>query len=199
MPLTVTDQGRDNRVSIASEAARQFNGAVVLEGSNNVLEVGEGCRWESLSIKLGSGCQVLIGRDGSLGQLRVFARHDARTTIGKRCVINGFVRLLSHEAASLTLGDGCLLAGFVDISVSDMHSIVDVSTGARLNPAREVLVGERVWIGQRTQILKGARIGAGSIIGAGSVVTGEIPPNVIAAGVPARVIREGVTWRSDLI
>jgi acetyltransferase-like isoleucine patch superfamily enzyme len=39
-------------------------------------------------------------------------------------------------------------------------------------------------------ILKGTRIGRGSVIGAGSVVAGEIPPGVVAAGNPARVLRE---------
>lgn len=87
----------------------------------------------------------------------------------------------------------------MDISVSDIHSIVDLATGARINPARDIQVGERVWVGQRVLILKGSQIGDGSIIGAGSVVTGTIPKNVIAAGAPARVIRQGVTWRGELI
>lgn len=46
------------------------------------------------------------------------------------------------------------------------------------------------WIGMNTTILKGVTIGRGSVIGAGSVVTRSIPPYSIAAGVPARVIRQ---------
>ena len=53
-----------------------------------------------------------------------------------------------------------------------------------------VVLGENVFVGDAVRILKGASIGAHSVIGAGSVVTGQIPECVIAAGNPARVIRE---------
>ncbi len=50
-------------------------------------------------------------------------------------------------------------------------------------------IGRNVWIGMRAIVLKGATIGDGAVIAAGSVVTGDIPGNVLAGGVPARVIR----------
>jgi maltose O-acetyltransferase len=53
-----------------------------------------------------------------------------------------------------------------------------------------VVVGENVFVGDRTMILKGVTIGRDAVIGAGSVVTKSIPEAVIAAGNPARVIRE---------
>ena len=80
-----------------------------------------------------------------------------------------------------------------------MHSIVDVASGARVNPPRDVIIGEHVWIGQRSMILKGSHIEAGSIVGAGSIVTGHVPPNSLAVGNPARVIRSGVTWNHKLL
>jgi len=54
----------------------------------------------------------------------------------------------------------------------------------------KVEIGENVWIGAHSVILKGVKIGDNSIIGAGSVVTKDIPPNSIAAGVPAKVIKK---------
>ena len=53
-----------------------------------------------------------------------------------------------------------------------------------------VHLGENVFVGDGTRILKGVTIGADSVVGAGSVVTRSIPAGVIAAGNPARVVRE---------
>ena len=53
-----------------------------------------------------------------------------------------------------------------------------------------VRIEENVWIGAGAIILPGVTIGKNSVIGAGSVVTKDIPPNVVAVGVPCRVLRE---------
>lgn len=53
-----------------------------------------------------------------------------------------------------------------------------------------ITIGNNVWIGCHVVINPGITIGDNSVIGAGSIVTKDIPPNVVAAGVPCRVIRE---------
>lgn len=55
--------------------------------------------------------------------------------------------------------------------------------------ARPITVGRNVWIGAGVVILPGVTIGDGTVVGAGSVVTRSLPPRVVAAGNPARVIR----------
>ena len=72
---------------------------------------------------------------------------------------------------------------------------VSYSTSAKcLNPAKPVVIGDRVWIGQGAVILKGVTIGNGAIIAAGSVVTKDVPPNTMVAGNPAVVKKENVKW-----
>jgi acetyltransferase-like isoleucine patch superfamily enzyme len=53
-----------------------------------------------------------------------------------------------------------------------------------------IIIEDDVFIGMQCLVLKGVTIGKGSVIGAGSVVTHDIPAGVIAAGNPARVLRE---------
>lgn len=53
-----------------------------------------------------------------------------------------------------------------------------------------VVIKDHVWIGSNVTIMPGVTIGENSVIGAGSVVTRDIPDNVVACGVPCRVLRE---------
>ncbi|MGP1459322.1 MAG: sugar O-acetyltransferase [Treponema sp.] len=55
--------------------------------------------------------------------------------------------------------------------------------------AKPIVIGDDCWLASNVTVCGGALIGRGSVIAAGSVVTGEIPPNSFAGGVPCRVIR----------
>jgi acetyltransferase-like isoleucine patch superfamily enzyme len=54
----------------------------------------------------------------------------------------------------------------------------------------KVTIERDVWIGANATILPGVHIGSGSVIGAGAVVSRDVPPGVVALGIPARVFRE---------
>jgi DNA-binding HxlR family transcriptional regulator len=77
--------------------------------------------------------------------------------------------------------------------------LVDAATGRRLNPARDVVIGDRVWVGYRAFVGKGSEIGSGSVVGAQSVVTGKVAPQTLVAGQPARLLREGIEWSAALL
>ena len=97
-------------------------------------------------------------------------------------------------AKSVEIGMQVLLGSDVMIFDTDFHALRAINR--RFNndmadiPAVPVVIDKNVFIGTGTIILKGVTIGANSVIGAGSVVIHSIPENVIAAGNPARVIRE---------
>ena len=65
----------------------------------------------------------------------------------------------------------------------------------KLTQGEPIRIGDRVWIGEFVTILPGVTIGEGAIIGAMSVVTHDIPPNTIALGSPARVVKR---WDESL-
>jgi acetyltransferase-like isoleucine patch superfamily enzyme len=66
--------------------------------------------------------------------------------------------------------------------------------GGKNSNTMPIIIGDNVWIGMNCIILKGVTIGDGAIIAAGSVVNKDIPPRALAAGAPARVIKENVGW-----
>ena len=59
-----------------------------------------------------------------------------------------------------------------------------------LDRVAPVVIERGAWLGQNVVVMPGVTIGAGTVIGANSVVTRDIPPRVVAAGTPARVLRE---------
>lgn len=92
------------------------------------------------------------------------------------------------DGGGIYIGDHVLLAPRVGIYTSN-HAIDPLERAAGGCFAKPVRIGHRVWIGAGVHINPGVTIGEGAIIGSGSVVTADIPPMVIAAGVPCKVLR----------
>ena len=93
-----------------------------------------------------------------------------------------------RSAESIDIGDSTMIASDVVITDSDWHGIYD-RTDYVATP-KPVKIHKNVWIGEKSIILKGTQIGENSIIGAGSVVHGDIPPNSIYAGNPAKEVKK---------
>lgn len=99
------------------------------------------------------------------------------------------------EAQGVVIGDDALISAGVFIRNHDMHSIHELQSGIRLTrPPTTTILERHVWLGQDTLLHGCQRIGMGSIIGARSFVKGVVPPRVVAAGTPARVLRHDVSW-----
>ncbi len=160
-------------------------------------------------LHLGPGCRVLGGRHISFGR-DVYANRnlwlEAVTSYRSQ-----------HFSPAIAIGDSVSLSDGVHISA--IQSIVigsHVLMGSRIYisdhnhgiywgnqqsqpsqpPAHRmlggggpVIIGDNVWIGDNSVILGPASIGNGAIIGANSLVRGEVPPNSIVAGTPARVVK----------
>lgn len=94
-------------------------------------------------------------------------------------------------AKRIEIGEDVAISRDVSIMDSDFH-VIEKEGYVKTAP---VTIGNHVWIGNRVTILKGVTIGDGSIIAAGALVTKDIPDHCLAAGQPARVVRENVSWR----
>lgn len=96
--------------------------------------------------------------------------------------------LMIARGTQVSIGKGVLIAPNVTITTTG-HP-VDPELRKKGMYSFPVTIGDNVWLGAGVIILPGVTIGENSVIGAGSVVTKNIPANVIAFGVPCKVIRE---------
>ncbi len=71
-----------------------------------------------------------------------------------------------------------------------VHDSPDIPPEKRKYSYADVEIGDNVWIGDQVCVLPGAKIGNGAVIGAMSLVNSEIPPHTMAAGIPAKVIKQ---------
>ncbi|OHB60982.1 MAG: hypothetical protein A2168_07195 [Planctomycetes bacterium RBG_13_50_24] len=117
-------------------------------------------------------------------------RNGAKIHIGKNTRIHG---TCIHACEHIKIGENCLIAANTQIFDGHGHDLSFDNTANRINTeggTQPIIIEDDVWIGINCIIIGGVTIGKGSIIGAGSVVTKSIPPFVIAAGNPARIIKD---------
>jgi acetyltransferase-like isoleucine patch superfamily enzyme len=121
--------------------------------------------------------------------------------MGSFCYVGENSKLWS--ASRLTIGDRVLIAHNTSIFDCDTHpmnarerhrqyvEIITTGHPVEIDLREEpVTIEDDVWIGCNVVVLKGVTIGRGAVIGAGSVVTQDVPPYSLAAGNPAKVVRE---------
>lgn len=119
-----------------------------------------------------------IGDDVSIGTLSVL-EHHVRIEDGARIHTQAFVPEYSVLEAGCWIGPQAVLT----------NARYPMAPGTKQSLSGPV-VESRAIVGANSTLLPGVRIGARSLVGAGSVVTRDVPPGVIAAGIPAKVIRE---------
>lgn len=103
--------------------------------------------------------------------------------IGADVIVATGVRL--DFSGGLNIGDGVVISENTALYTHD-HGL-DPKAEPRAAP---LVIEAGVWLGSRVVVIEGCcRIGAGSVVASGAVVTKEVPPGVVVAGVPARVIK----------
>ena len=161
--------------------------------------VGNPTRYQPMQVvgggKIAFESNVRIGVFPSPGFLDSYAYLEARNetssiTVGEGTWIsNGFRCIAEHTA--VVIGRNCLIGANVEVLDSDFHGLKVQERGiSKPEWASPVHVGDNVFLGSNVRILKGVSIGNGAVVANSSVVITNIPADVIAAGAPARVIRE---------
>lgn len=91
-----------------------------------------------------------------------------------------------QDQGGIIIGDGALIGHHVVLAT--LNHVLAPSRRQDLLPS-PIEIGRNVWIGANATILPGVKIGDNTVVAAGAVVTKDLPPDVVAAGVPAKVIK----------
>ena len=112
---------------------------------------------------------------------------DAELIIGDDC---GFSGTVLFAASSVRIGNRVLCGANTSVVDTDFHPL-DANARANHGSAEPVptVIEDDVWLGMNVVVLKGCHIHKRSIIAANSLVTRSIPPDVVAGGYPAKVLK----------
>lgn len=109
-------------------------------------------------------------------------------TIGERTVISSGAWLDCYRG-KLIIGSGCRVTHGAKILSHDQTLSRIYGVDANLGIAGRTVLEDNVFIGMNAVVLPNVTIGKGSIIGAGTVVTADVPPGVVMAGNPMRMVK----------
>lgn len=114
-------------------------------------------------------------------------------TIGKHVFLNSGCKF--QDQGGISIDDGSLIGH--NVVLATLNHSLDPSHRADIIPA-PIHIGKNVWIGSNATVLAGVTIGDGAVIAAGAVVTKDVPPNTVAGGVPAKILKNIVTDKEKI-
>jgi len=137
-------------------------------------------------IELGDCVNVVASSDKKV-RLAIWSdqKGKGRIRVGNCCLICPGARI--GAADEILIGDNCMIANNAYITDCDWHDIYNRIIMGKTAPVR---IENNVWIGDSAIVCKGVTIGENSIVGAGAVVVDSIPANCVAAGNPAKIVKQ---------
>lgn len=134
--------------------------------------------------------EALLGACGSGAVIEppFFCDYGANIVLGDDVFVN--FQCVFLDCAQITIGAQAQFGPAVQLYTAT-HPMDAAERASGIEAAHPITIGARAWLGGGTIVLPGVTIGEDTVVGAGSVVTRDLPPGVVAAGNPCRVLRDG--------
>ncbi|MBV9410194.1 MAG: sugar O-acetyltransferase [Acidimicrobiia bacterium] len=132
--------------------------------------------------------EKLLGEIGERSEIRppFHCDYGSHIRIGARVFAN--CGLIALDVASITIGDDVQIGPHVQL-LTPTHPLDAELRRAKWEAAKPIVIDQNAWLGGGAIVLPGVTVGENAIVGAGAIVTKDVPPDVVVAGNPARVIR----------
>ena len=183
----------DNASIFIADGAFIDKGTQIVARHNSKVYIEQDCHIGSGEKIIGiENSEIRIGNNTVIGDYgEIISKSGAEITIGCNSSLSRLNRLGAKDR-KISIGDDCLFS--YDIALDQNHQIVEGKSGTYSDDKRDTVIGNHVWIGKGSFIMSGTVVGDGAIIGALSFVHNKYPGNSEIAGVPAKIIKENITW-----
>ncbi|MGA8987627.1 acyltransferase [Aeromicrobium sp.] len=164
-----------------------------------LIAVGSPMDWLSSLLVGGDGATIFLDRRCALTAGELYCGGGSSIVLHGPVVATRSAIVDARNGGTIVAQADQLWAADVYIATDDMHRLQDRRTGERINPyGAHIRLGRHVWLCRDAVVTGHAEIGDGAVVGMRSMVRGQkVPPNAVAAGSPARIVREDVAWTLD--
>ena len=191
-------KGKGNVVLINRKSKTKIKLDIV--GNHNTIEIDFNSKINCLIYIRGNNHVIKIGKNVRINSGELWIEDDnVSIVIGENTTIESSHIAATEPNSKIIIGTNCMFSTNVVIRTGDSHSIIDNLSNKRINYAKNVKIENHVWLGDRCTILKGVTIGENAIVSTGAVVTNDVLPNTIVGGIPAKVIKENISWSRERI
>ena len=130
----------------------------------------------------------LLGSYGEGAEIRspFFCEYGHQIRIGSGTFANFGLTVL--DVATVTIGEDVQIGPHVQL-LTATHPLEPGPRRDKWEYAKPIVIADNVWLGGGVIVCPGVTIGQNTVVGAGSIVTKDLPPDVLAVGAPARVVR----------
>lgn len=198
---------KNNKIILVSEKGahvkKKIKGLnIKFKGANAKIKIYSPCpKFSNTTIECGDNVNISIGASSH----RIFNSYfsvlsdNASLIIGNNASIRGATIVITeNKNLSVNIGNDCLIAANVKIWTTDFHTVIDSKTSKPINPPCSINIGNHCWICEGVTIAKGVSLLADTVVASKSYVTKSFDkPNIIIGGVPAKIIKENITWSSE--
>lgn len=182
---------RDARLEIGDNARFQSPEIVRIVGSDSSVSVGaDGIFYKGTELVACHGGRIEVGSHSTMGQASIFAKSLVK--IGDFALFSWNVHIQDYSPHAI---DPAMrrreMINFHEEFLPRFTQRAPAFVEEPVFPVPSpITIGNDVWLGANVTVFQGVTIGDGCVVGAGSVVTHDLPPYSVAAGAPARVIRQ---------
>lgn len=171
---------------------------ITVKGTGSSIKIGNRCRFRNTVIEVFGNNSTVEIEDSVMVYENCYISikgDNCHCVINSKTTIGSASFFLEESNTEIHVGTDCMLGRDVCLHTTDFHSVVDASTGKRINYPDSITVGNHVWLGYGVTLGKGVIVCDDSVVGEHALVNKKFTQsNICLAGIPAKIIKENINW-----